>query len=189
MSKKKYLVFDVETSGFQPPAARVAELAFQLIDEDGVVLTSYSNLVRPNGWTIPKSKFFIDNGMSTERNLKLGVDIRLVLGAFSDALNQADFVVAHNFTFDRKFMSHEFTAAGLKDDAVLLNTRPAKCTMLGSEDYCALPGRYPGKYKWPKLEELHQKLFGCKFDGAHEALSDVKATSKCLTELIRLKIM
>lgn len=55
--------------------------------------------------------------------------------------------------------------------------------MLESVDLCKLPGRYPGNYKWPKLIELHNHLFGCDFEGAHDALDDVKATVKCFFEL------
>ena len=33
--------------------------------------------------------------------------------------------------------------------------------------------------------ELHQFLFNTGFDNAHNALNDVKATGKCLEELIR----
>ena len=56
------------------------------------------------------------------------------------------------------------------------------CTMIRSTDYCQLPGRY-GKYKWPKLEELHFKLFGESFEGAHDALADIRATMRCYYEM------
>lgn len=48
-------------------------------------------------------------------------------------------------------------------------------------DYCQIPGAHG--FKWPKLEELHEKLFGCAFDGAHDAMNDVMATAKCYFEL------
>jgi inhibitor of KinA sporulation pathway (predicted exonuclease) len=37
---------------------------------------------------------------------------------------------------------------------------------------------YQEKFKFPKLSELHQWLFGEDFEGAHDALNDVKATSR-----------
>jgi DNA polymerase-3 subunit epsilon len=48
-------------------------------------------------------------------------------------------------------------------------------------NFCALPGPYG--YKWPKLTELHQKLFNCSFDGAHDALADITATARCFWEM------
>jgi DNA polymerase III subunit alpha len=62
-------------------------------------------------------------------------------------------------------------------------------TQLEATDYCALPGGRGGKYKWPKLEELHHKLFGTKFDEAHNAVADVEATTRCFFELLRLKVI
>jgi DNA polymerase-3 subunit epsilon len=38
-----------------------------------------------------------------------------------------------------------------------------------------LPGRYPGKYKWPNLAEAHRFCLGRDFDDAHSAMGDVLA--------------
>jgi len=183
---KKFLIFDVETSGFTPPKARIAELAFMLVDESGNELHSHSSLIKPDGWEIPKEKFFIDNGMSTERNIELGVPIFGVLREFQDTLKQCDYVVAHNIPFDRKFVMHELKQAKITHQ--LFQFKKGICTMSTTTDYCKLPGKY-GNYKWPKLEELHHILFEEGFDGAHEALADVKATSRCLIELIKRGII
>jgi DNA polymerase III alpha subunit (gram-positive type) len=53
-------------------------------------------------------------------------------------------------------------------------------------NYCAIPPFRYGKYKWPKLSELHQKLFGTDFEEAHNANVDIQATAKCFWELKRL---
>jgi hypothetical protein len=37
--------------------------------------------------------------------------------------------------------------------------------------------------------ELHRKLFGCDFEGAHDASFDVAATAKCFWELVRLGVI
>jgi hypothetical protein len=37
--------------------------------------------------------------------------------------------------------------------------------------------------------ELHWKLFGADFEGAHDALADITATVKCLFELVRLGVI
>ena len=41
--------------------------------------------------------------------------------------------------------------------------------MKAATDYCKIPGGLYG-YKWPKLIELHQKLFGCDFENVYDAM-------------------
>ena len=61
--------------------------------------------------------------------------------------------------------------------------------MESSTDFCKLlPIRY-NKYKWPKLEELHSKLFTDKIDGYHNALIDIQVCKKCLFKLNELDII
>lgn len=58
------------------------------------------------------------------------------------------------------------------------------CTMESATNFCAINGRYG--YKWPKLSELHYKLFKTGFEEAHNAAVDITATAKCFWELKRL---
>ncbi|MBC7525895.1 MAG: 3'-5' exonuclease, partial [Flavobacterium sp.] len=51
-------------------------------------------------------------------------------------------------------------------------------------NFCAIPGPYG--YKWPKLSELHYKLFQTGFEEAHNAAADIQATAKCFWELKRM---
>jgi hypothetical protein len=53
--------------------------------------------------------------------------------------------------------------------------------MESSTNYCRIPGPYG--YKWPKLSELHFKLFGEYFEEAHNASVDVRATFRCFWEM------
>ena len=56
--------------------------------------------------------------------------------------------------------------------------------MHGTTDFCKISGPYG--YKWPKLSELHYKLFKKGFDEAHNAAVDINATAKCFWELKRI---
>jgi len=58
------------------------------------------------------------------------------------------------------------------------------CTMHSTTDFCAINGPYG--YKWPKLSELHYKLFRTDFEEAHNAAADINATARCFWELRRL---
>jgi DNA polymerase III epsilon subunit-like protein len=84
-------------------------------------------------------------------------------------------------SFDEKILGAEFLRMGMK------NPIPSKqkiCTMESTTNFCALHGPYG--YKWPKLSELHRKLFRCDFEEAHNAAVDITATAKCFWELRRI---
>jgi DNA polymerase III epsilon subunit-like protein len=186
----KAVIFDTETNGkplnwnakmtHLKNWPRVTQLAFSLVDiPSGQRLTEYQSLIKPDGWLIPKEQFFIDNNMSTERCQSEGKPIAEVFGHFVESVNVADFLVAHNIAFDYNVLGAEMIRSGIRAKKL---TRI--CTMLASCKYCQLP-----RNKWPKLIELHQKLFGNDFEGAHDAMFDVNATEKCFIELVKLKII
>ena len=93
-------------------------------------------------------------------------------------------LIAHNINFDAKVTGCEFLRIGSRNPIPRLKQM---CTMESSTKYCKLPGNYG--YKWPNLSELHVKLFGIDFDGAHEALADIEATAKCFWEMKKLKLI
>lgn len=180
-----YLFFDTETTG-TGSSARVTQLAFILTDKDGNIIKEYESLVKPDGWKVPKQKFFIDNNMSTERCEKYGVPIAEVMEHFAEALSKCEYKIAHNIQFDNRMMLNEIKIFGATGKA--FTSKNQFCTMLSTVDYCNIPGRF-GKPKWPKLIELYVKLFNEEFDGAHDALADVKAMIKCFFKLKEQKII
>lgn len=191
-----YLFFDSETNGkpvnYKAPMSdvdnwpRVAQLAWQLYDKDQLLIIENCEMIFPDGWEIPNEKFFIENNMSTERCIKDGLPIRNVLARFLLDLNQSEFMIAHNFSFDYNIVGAEMIRAGMKADKKLKGI----CTMTTTTDFCKLQSQY-GKagYKWPKLEELHKKLFDAEMENAHDALYDVSVTAKCFFELLKRGII
>jgi DNA polymerase-3 subunit epsilon len=72
----------------------------------------------------------------------------------------------------------------------MANTISAKnriCTMEKSTNFCKLDGPYG--YKWPKLSELHYKLFGTGFEEAHNAEVDINVTAKCFWQMKKLGVL
>lgn len=181
-----YLVFDVETNGFPKKDScgiliqpRVTQLAWVLLDSKFNEMHSRCDLIKPDGWEIPKEHFFIEAGHSTERNEELGIHLHEAIGEFIWAINNCEVMIAHNARFDVPVVSSEMNFLGQKADK-----KPAKiCTMLSTIDFCAIVNSKG--YKWPTLTELHEKLFGEGFDGAHDALADVRATARCFVELYK----
>lgn len=188
-----FLFFDTETNGkaknFNAPVTnldnwpRIAQLGWQLYDSNQILINEGSYLVKPDGWKIPKEKFFIDNNMSTERCEKFGKPIEEVLKIFFNDISKSDYLIAHNMNFDINVLGAELIRANKKMPKDLIKI----CTMNESTNYCKLSGPYG--YKWPTLTELHYKLFSIGFEGAHDALDDVKACAKSFFELKKRKVI
>ncbi|HBA60897.1 MAG TPA: 3'-5' exonuclease [Elusimicrobia bacterium] len=188
-----FLFFDTETTGlpknWKAPVTdlnnwpRMIQLAYRLCDADESVLAEADYIIKPVGFTIPDDAAKV-HGITTERALKEGKNLLEVLLEFQEALKHAQYLVAHNLSFDEKIMGAEFLRNGLQD---ALPGKKKICTMNSTTDFCAIPGPYGNK--WPKLNELHQKLFQAEFEGAHNAAADIAATAKCFWELKRLGII
>jgi len=175
-----YLVFDTETTGF-PPKARMSQLGFVLYDKDGNVIDKFQSLIKPDGWTVPKEKFFIENNMSTERCEAEGIPVFDALRRLQESLKKCDYKIAHNIRFDNQIVLKELKLAGITWQ--LFHYKKGICTMMSAYNGGYSGTHANGRTKWPKLIELHQMLFEVGFDGAHDAMEDVLATGKCFFEL------
>ena len=193
----KYLFFDTETTGlpknYKAPAwetdnwPRLVQLAWITTDETGKPLAEGNWIIKPVGYTVPEEASAV-HGISNERALNEGLDMKTQLAEFAKQVAEADFLVAHNIAFDEKIVSAEYHRAGYFKSPLYGKSRI--CTMMGSTKYCALPnanGR--GGNKWPRLNELHVRLFDKEFEGAHDASVDIAATAKCFFELVKRNVM
>ena len=171
-----YLFFDTETNGF-PPKARMTQLAFMLTDAEGNIIEQYQSIIKPDGWTVPKEKFFIENNISTERCEREGFEVFGVLRKFQEALKQCKYKIAHNIKFDNQIVAKEIRIADITPQ--LFQYKKQYCTMLSSTEFVGALNKWGKPGKWPSLTELHIKLFGKDFDGAHDAMADVIALKDC----------
>ncbi|MCF0206424.1 MAG: 3'-5' exonuclease [Bacteroidales bacterium] len=191
---KKYLFFDTETVGlpknYDAPAddtanwPRMVQLSWIFSDDQGQILNKGNYYVRPNGFEIPVQASKI-HGITTEIALKEGLELDSVLSLFVADLHSADYLVGHNVTFDIHVVEAEMIRMGFEER---LTKMKSYCTMLAGTDFCKLPGYYGG-YKWPKLKELYNKLFGCDFERAHNSAADIEATFKCFWEMRKRKLI
>lgn len=178
-----YLFFDTETNGlpkdWKAPMSRldnwprVIQLAWATYNEAGIPIDSSVDLIKPDGWVVPNAAFWINNGYTTEKNQAEGLAMPEALQRFIAVHDKSEFLVAHNMEFDYNILGAEMMRYKLKAASKLIKI----CTMQNSINLCALPGKYG--FKFPKLEELHFHLFKEGFEGAHDALCDVKATARC----------
>ncbi len=188
-----YLFFDTETTGLPrnwkaPVTAvnnwpRMIQIAWVFSDGQGNVMDKNDFIIKPEGFTIPRNVSQV-HGLTTERAVKDGEDLLSVLDMFNKLVGKSEYLVAHNISFDEKIVGAEFIRKNISTDFF---NKPRLCTMKASTDYCMIPGPYG--YKWPKLSELHEELFGEDFEEAHNAAADINATVKCFWEMRRIGLI
>ena len=188
-----YLIFDTETTGlpkkWNAPITdsdnwpRCVQLAWQLHDSKGALISDHSYLIKPENFNIPFESEQI-HGISTELANKIGVDLEEVLNKFISDLSKAGFIIGHNVKFDLNIIGAELFRINSDVDLLekdILDT----CTEM-TANVCKLPGGRGGKFKFPTLIELYSFLFDESFSEAHNASADVEATARAFFELVRI---
>ena len=181
-----YLFFDTETTGFINEAKRLSDpcqpylvqLGALLTDDDGHEVASLDVVIKPDGWVIPPAVSTI-HGITTEFADEFGISMVSAVFAFMQMRRAATMIVAHNLKFDKAML-----------DICELRMPPRNypdwpehsfCTQEASVHIVNLPPtdamlakgmRGP---KTPKLVEAYAYFFGKPFEGAHNAMVDVRA--------------
>lgn len=153
---ERYVVLDVETTGFQPGPDRVVEVALVVV-ERGRRMAVYQSLVNPGIPTKAGARAVngITDAMLADAPTPAEVWSQVV------ELIGASPVVAHNARFDCGFVHHELRLLGLP-------ALPGRwvCTMqLGQRDL---------GYR-PRLSDLVRAVCGATPKGLHRAMADVDA--------------
>ncbi|MEP4533745.1 MAG: 3'-5' exonuclease [Cyclobacteriaceae bacterium] len=185
-----YLFFDTETTGlprnWKAPVTdltnwpRLVQLAYLMYDINGNKVSGGDFIIKPEGFTIPSDASRV-HGISHDRAMREGQPLQSTLQRFDSLIQQSNYLVAHNMSFDEKIIGAELLRIGMQNSVA---SKSKICTMERTTNFCAIDGPYG--YKWPKLSELHYKLFGTGFNEAHNAAVDIQATAKCFWELKRI---
>ena len=162
---------------------RMVQIAWILTEEDGTRIAAEDHIILPEGYRIPRGASKV-HGITTERALAEGKELQEVLEKFNELVERADALVAHNISFDEKIVGAELLR---KKITTRFFQKRKICTMESSTDYCRIPGPYG--YKWPRLSELHHKLFGEGFEEAHNAAADIQATERCFREMKKMGLI
>ena len=185
------LVFDLETSGlpirnsskyYHPRKfkyydnSRVIEIAYNIIDEDGNIISEYNSLIIPEGFDITNSEF---HGLTTEECKKDGKYIKNVLLHIENDMLKYGVVrvISHNIGFDLNILLSECYRCNSTLIKKLLSCKKV-CTMLEGQEYMKVG-------KWPRLEELYKFLFKEDINQEHRAKSDVDYCTKCYIKMLK----
>jgi len=133
--------------------------------------------------------------ITNEISQSKGIEIRLAINEFMEDLKNIDLIVAHNLEFDINMLKIEFyREATISDNIVdknqylnfldpFVETNKLYCTMKNSINLCSIKMKSSknGKeyLKFPKLNELHIKLFCFSPRNLHNSLNDVLICLRC----------
>lgn len=180
------IVVDVETQCFKRPGQtmRLLQLAWQLFSSQSKLLSECQFKVKPDKWVVTEEAAKL-HGITTEIATKEGYPLKSVLKAFCDDLKKARVWVGHSVdSVDFPVLTYELTECDMLWAAVQMKKQMHIFdTMKSSVNIVELPRALFGGFKWPKLKELYEFLFEEKFNQTHDALEDVRATSKCYWRL------
>ncbi len=190
--KQNFLFIDTETTGLPKVRKasykdttnwpRLVQVAWILSDENFNIISKNSFIIKPT-FIIPFEASLVHK-ITTDKALNLGSPIESVLQLLQNEINDCSNIVAHNLQFDLNVIACELYRAGINSDIL---DKKHICTMEETTNYCAITGKYG--FNWPKLSELHRKLFNYDFEEAHNASVDIDATFKCFKELATKNII
>ncbi len=144
------------------------------------------------------------HGITNDFSSENGIPIDDILSDFFYHLLNVDLLVGHNISFDINMVRAELyrmiyqnmpkTDSGSNNKIdlykfnlnLLVNSKNICCTLQDSIELCKIEAidKYGNSYfKYPKLAELHQKLFGTVPNNLHNSLNDILVTLRCYMKM------
>tara|TARA_B100002019_G_C21199760_1_gene563346 strand:+ start:326 stop:958 length:633 start_codon:yes stop_codon:yes gene_type:complete len=182
------LVFDTETTGVIPKeiyniekCPYIIQFSFIVYDiKNYKIVHEYNKIINiPKHIEIPDESTKI-HGITKLQTNRSRTTITSCLQNFKKFVDKCDYIIGHNIDFDIKMVEIECQRNNIY---VNIFDKPTKlfCTMQNSIDICKIEavnimGKY---YKWPRLSELHEKLFNTTPNNLHDAFNDILICLRC----------
>lgn len=202
----RVMVFDTETTGLPqtkiinldtlhlwPNIVQFSYILFDLSDND-IVRTKDYIVKLPKSISIPEDSTNI-HGITNQMSSKKGEPIERLLKEFFYYLREVDLIIGHNINFDIDMVKvellriiHNQTVSNRElkrckyDLHYLLYNTNIYCTLKQTVKFCNVRGINKLGYeylKYPKLIELHEKLFNTIPNNLHNSLNDILVTLRC----------
>lgn len=206
----RILVFDTETTGL-PKTKIINQDTFDLwpyivqfsyiiydLSLNKIIKSKDFKIKLPDNVLIPEESTKI-HGITNEISRQFGVPFEKALSDFFESLRTVDKLVGHNIYFDidmvkvellRLIYNNSVPRRELKsckyDLFYITNFKNIVCTLKNSVELCniqAINKQGKSYLKYPKLEELHIKLFGKAPNNLHNSFNDILITLRCFYKL------
>lgn len=172
----KIAVVDIETTGFQNQNGLIIEVGIvELCLETGATKIIYDKLVRESEYNSSHKDSWIFSNSDLTHNDICCAD-KLDIKSIQSILDRYH-VTAYNKSFDFNFLR----SRGIKD------IKELDCPMLISTHVCKIPNQNGfGGYKWPKVQEAWDYLFGkTDYIEEHRGADDAVHEAKIVYELYK----
>ena len=189
------LFFDTETSGFMAKRLSFDDPKQAWCVQIGAILSTETKIIKKLNVIIKANKREMNyhaqkiHGITIEYTEAKGILELIAAQRFAVLLKDQPIIVCHNYDFDWPFV-FQMMQRNLDELDDFSRSRfyieyESFCTMKNPKVKTFVDARnVKGHKKFPKLIELHQKLFNSDFENAHDAMADILATRKCYYELI-----
>ena len=171
--KKRYIAFDVETTGLSPMNDKIIEVAAVLF-ENGEIIKRYSTFVNPEVF-IPYSATAINhitNEMVKDAPKECIVYAELV-DFLGDALKQQTTICAHNASFDMNFLSETLMRLGYDGKISYVDTLSLSRSLIkGLHNY---------------KQDTVAMYFDLVNNQSHRAVTDAETCGKILWNLLQIE--
>jgi DNA polymerase III epsilon subunit-like protein len=204
----RILVFDTETTGLPQSKIinpdtlnlwpHIVQFSYVTYDTDkNDFVCSSDTIVKFNKIIIPEDSIKI-HGITNEISQTNGININVILTEFISHLSNTDLLVGHNISFDINMVKVELLRIIYNCDSeseikahknnlhFLTNYKNIYCTLQQSIELCNIKGvtKFGKEYvKFPKLLELHEKLFESVPNNLHNSFNDILVTLRCFMKL------
>jgi DNA polymerase III epsilon subunit-like protein len=190
-----YIIIDTETNGLMdykrdadaPGQPRVAQFAARVVDPRGMLITTYDQYVKRDGWSMSPDTTAV-NGITDEMLDREGLPIQPALHFYLDHIELGYAVVAYGAQFDCKMMRAEARIAKIDDrfditkNVCIMRTCRTFAKSIGREIIKA-GGSQKG---WPKLTDLCNFLDVEPVGKAHGAVDDAHTLHLCFQKMLEL---
>jgi len=196
------LIFDTETTGLPSTKTispeklalwpHIVQFSYVIYDTElNDIVHSCDAIIRlDDGISIPEGSIQF-HGITEPIMREKGVLLAPVLSEFCRNLKEVDMIAGHNVAFDINMIRVEMMrlqgTEGLEECLdYFINYKNIYCTMQESIELCNIQkvSRF-GKIsrKWPKLVELHEKLFVEAPNNLHNSYNDILVTLRCYEKI------